>query len=36
VFRRRVGGVLVRLSRDGITNVSAGGSLVPTFLVRPK
>jgi len=36
VFRRRVGGVLVRLSRDGITNISAGGSLVPTFLVTPK
>jgi A circularly permuted ATPgrasp len=36
VFRRRMGGVLVRLSRDGITNVSAGGSLVPTFLVSPK
>ena len=36
VFRRRIGGVLVRLSRDGITNVSAGGSLVPTFLVTPR
>ena len=35
VFRRRVGGVLVRLSRDGITNLSAGGSIVPTFLVSP-
>jgi hypothetical protein len=35
VFRRKIGGVLVRLSRDGITNVSAGGSLVPTFLVSP-
>ena len=36
VFRGRMGGVLVRLSRDGITNVSAGGSLAPTFLVSPK
>ena len=36
VFRRRIGGVLVRLSLDGITNVSAGGSIVPTFLVGPK
>lgn len=35
VFRRRIGGVLVRLSRDGITNLSAGGSIVPTFLVSP-
>lgn len=36
VFRRKIGGVLVRLSRDGITNVSAGGSLVPTFLLSPR
>jgi uncharacterized circularly permuted ATP-grasp superfamily protein len=36
VFRRQVGGVLVRLSRSGLTNVSAGGSVVPTFLVTPK
>jgi uncharacterized circularly permuted ATP-grasp superfamily protein len=36
VFRRRIGGVLVRLSRDGITNLAAGGSVVPTFLVVPR
>jgi hypothetical protein len=36
VFRRRMGGVLVRLSTEGITNVSAGGSAVPSFVVSPR
>ena len=36
VFRRRMGGILVRLSTEGVTNVSAGGSLVPSFLVFPR
>jgi len=36
VFRRRMGSVLVRLSTEGITNVAAGGSVVPSFLVFPR
>lgn len=35
MFRGRMGGVLARLSGSGVTNVTAGGSLAPTFLVRP-
>lgn len=35
MFRGRMGGILARLSGSGITNVTAGGSLAPTFLVRP-
>ena len=36
MFRGRMGGILARLSGSGITNVTAGGSLAPTFLVRPR
>jgi hypothetical protein len=35
-FRRRMGGVLTRLSVDGITNVTQGGSLLPAFVVGPQ
>ena len=34
-FRGRMGGVLTRLSVNGITNVSQSGSMVPSFLVSP-
>ena len=34
-FRRRMGGVLTRLSVDGITNVTQGGSLLPAFVISP-
>lgn len=36
MFRGRMGGILARLSGSGVTNVTAGGSLAPTFLVRPR
>jgi A circularly permuted ATPgrasp len=36
VFRRHLGSLLVRLSTEGVTNVSAGGSAAPAFLVLPR
>ncbi|MFA9272409.1 MAG: hypothetical protein ACEQSX_16970 [Baekduiaceae bacterium] len=36
MFRGRMGGVLARLSGSGITNLTSGGSLTSTFLVRPR
>jgi len=35
VFRGHMGGVLVRLSVDGVTNVTAGGSLAPAIVIGP-
>ncbi len=35
-FRRDMGGVLTRLSVDGVTNVTQGGSLLPAFVVAPR
>jgi hypothetical protein len=35
VFRGQMGGVLVRLSVDGVTNVTAGGSLAPALVIGP-
>lgn len=35
LFRGKVGGFLTRLSTGPLANVSAGGSMVPTFVVGP-
>ena len=35
-FHGRLGGVLVRLGVAGVTNVSAGGSMTPSFVVAPR
>ena len=35
-FRGRLGGLLVRLGAAGVTNVSAGGTFTPAFLLGPK
>jgi uncharacterized circularly permuted ATP-grasp superfamily protein len=35
VFRGQMGGVLVRLSVDGVTNVTAGGSFAPALAIAP-
>jgi hypothetical protein len=34
-FRGRMGGLLVRLGASGVTNLTAGGSIVPAFLLGP-
>ena len=34
VFRGRLGGVLTRLSRSPVINVSKGGQAVPTFILH--
>lgn len=36
LFEGRLGGVLSRLSPTEITNVHAGGSVVPTFVIQPR
>ena len=36
VFRGRMGGMLARLGAAGVTNVSAGATFTPAFLVGPK
>lgn len=36
LFRGRVGGFLVRLAQGHLANVTAGGSMVPTFAVTPR
>ncbi len=35
-FRGKMGGLLARLGVAGVTNLTAGGSLVPVFLLGPK
>ncbi len=35
VFRGRMGGILVRLGAGGVTNVTAGGSMTPAFVLGP-